>query len=223
MGESMEKVVCLVSGGIDSPVACALAARSFEVLPLHFCIYPHTKRENLLLTVEAMKRLKERIGFEKALIFPWAKILGRISEVGGRYTCVLCRAGMLKAAEMVCEREGASAVVTGESLGQKASQTLQNMAAISAGLRLPVLRPLLTMDKLEVERLSKELGIWREEHAGVCSLVPRHPVTRARREIIDDLLARLNLDAEIRDEMDRIFEIRDFDRDVRIFLSSLRV
>jgi len=218
----MEKVVCLVSGGIDSPVACALAARSFEVIPLHFCIYPHTTRENLLLAIETMRRLKERVGFGRVLIFPWARILSKISGAGGKYTCVLCKIGMLKAAELVCEREGALAVVTGESLGQKASQTLRNMAVISAGLRLPVLRPLLTMDKLEVERLSKELGIWREEHAGVCGLVPRHPATVTRREVIDDLRMRLNLDAEIKGEMDGIFEIIDFGRDVEVLLSSLR-
>jgi thiamine biosynthesis protein ThiI len=75
---------------------------------------------------------------------------------------------MFRVAEVLCERENAFAIVTSESLGQKASQTLSNLIATSQGIKFPILRPLLGFDKLEIERLSKKLGIWQEVHAGCC-------------------------------------------------------
>lgn len=209
----MEKVLCLVSGGIDSPLACALAARSFEVIPLHFCLHPYVDEGTLSATMEVLKNLQRRVGFKRLLVVPWSEALRRISEVGGKYTCVLCKRGMFRVAEMIAEAENCSAMVTGESLGQKASQTVHNLAATSAGLRIPVLRPLLAMDKLEIERLAKEVGVWSERHAGFCSFVPRYPSTRARIEVIDRLFEKIGLGKEL----EKVREVRNLEEEFCLF------
>ena len=217
-----ERVVCLVSGGIDSPVALALAAREFEVLPLHLCLYPYTCEDSFLIAMEVLKGLKDKVGFDKALVYPWSRILRRI--MGGRdksYACLECRRSMFHVAEIVCEREGASAIVTGESLGQKATQTLPNLWATSAGMKFPVLRPLLGLDKLEIERLSRKLGVWHETHAGCCYATPRYPRTRAEPAHVDSLLRELSIDSMIREEYGNALEVRTFKEDFRSYLEKL--
>lgn len=217
-----EKVVCLVSGGIDSPVAMALVAREFEVLPLHFCLYPYTCEDSFLVAMQVIGDLKKKVGFEKALVYPWSKILRKI--MGGRdksYACLECRRSMFRVAELVCEREGTSGIVTGESLGQKATQTLSNLWATSSAINFPILRPLLGMDKLEIEQLSKKLGIWHEVHAGCCYATPRYPRTRADPTAVDAMLKDLKLDDLIMEQFDSVLEVRSFKEDFRSYLESL--
>lgn len=214
----------MFSGGIDSPVACALAAKRFEVIPLYFCAYPHTSRETLDVTVDSLKRLRKITEFKKAVIYPWAEVMGAIGERLERkeFTCLICKKSMFRAAEFVCEREGAGGIVTGESLGQKASQTLSNMAAISSGIRSPILRPLLGLDKLEIERISKELGTWQAKHAGGCRFVPRYPRTRSNAWEIDELLDRLGLVEIIRKNLGGVKEIRTFGKSLGNLLEGLQ-
>ncbi|MGC8817260.1 MAG: hypothetical protein ACP5PX_05605 [Candidatus Hadarchaeum sp.] len=217
-----EKVVCLVSGGIDSPVALVLAARWFEVLPLHFCLYPYTCEDSFLVAMRVLGDLKRKVGFEKAVVYPWSPVLRRIMGWRDRrYACLLCRRGMFRVAELICQREGAAGIVTGESLGQKASQTLSNLWATTAGVRFPVLRPLLGLDKVEIEQLSKQLGIWHEVHAGCCYATPRYPRTRANPATVDSLFRELNLDDLIREQLGEALEVRSFQEEFRAFLEKL--
>jgi thiamine biosynthesis protein ThiI len=217
-----EKVVCLVSGGIDSPVACALAARRLDAIPLHFCLYPYTCEDAFFVTMNTIKDLKTKTKFEKTIVFPWSRILRKILGAGDKsYACVECRKGMFLAAEAICEREGASGIVTGVSLGQKASQTLVNMAATSAGIKFPILRPLLGFDKLDVERLSKKLGLWHEVHAGCCYATPKHPRTRADQKTVDAMLTKLNIAGMISKELENVLEVRTFEEDFKAYLEKL--
>jgi len=212
-----ERVVCLVSGGIDSPVACALAAKKFDVVPLHFYTYPYTSKEMFGLTMNALKKLKKVTKFEKIVLYPWAGVLKTIIKKLDRreYTCLICRKSMFKAAELVCKREGAEGIVTGESLGQKASQTLSNLVATPHGVKIPILRPLLGFDKLEIEKISKELGIWQERHAGVCSALPKHPRTKATAGEVDELFNQLKLNELIQKNSKKTVEVRTFKEDLR--------
>lgn len=207
----------MVSGGIDSPVACALAAKKFDVVPLHFYTYPYTSEEMFGLTMNALKKLKKVAKFEKIVLYPWAEVLKAIVKelVRREYTCLICRKGMFKAAELVCEREGAGGIVTGESLGQKASQTLSNLLATSHGLKVPILRPLLGFDKMEIEKISKEFGIWQTKNAGVCSALPKHPRTKATAGDVDELFNRLKLNELILKNLEKVVEIRTFKEDLR--------
>lgn len=225
MVDVRERVVCLVSGGIDSPVACALIARKFNVFPLHLCTYPYTKAEMLTLTIDALKKLKPIAKFKKTILCPWTKVLNTILRESGHreYTCIVCRRGMLKAAELVCEREGATGIVTGESLGQKATQTLSNLAATSSGIKFPILRPLLGFDKLDIEKMSRKMGIWQQRHAGGCSATPRHPRTRADASFVDELLKRLHIDEIIRESVGEAMEIRTFKGDYQSFLTKCKI
>ena len=207
----------MVSGGIDSPVACVIAAKKFDVVPLHFCTYPYTSEEMFGLTMNALKKLKKVAKFEKIVLYPWAGVLNAITKKLNRreYTCLICRKSMFKAAELVCKREGAEGIVTGESLGQKASQTLSNLVATSHGLKVPILRPLLGFDKLEIEKISKEFGIWQERHAGVCSALPKHPRTKATAGEVDELFNQLKLNELIQKNSKKTVEVRTFREDLR--------
>ncbi|MGC8937231.1 MAG: hypothetical protein ACP5KV_07735 [Candidatus Methanomethylicaceae archaeon] len=217
-----ETVVCLVSGGIDSPVACVLASKVFNVIPLHFCIYPFTCEENFFIAMTGFKKLKEKIGFEKVVVFPWGNILERIlGRRKGGYSCLVCRRGMFKAAEVICEREGASGIVTGESLGQKASQTLSNLGATTRGVKFPILRPLLGLDKNEIEAISKGIGIWQERHAGCCYATPKYPRTKAEASLVDKILDELGVLQMIQENMGKLMEVKTFEEDFEGYLLSL--
>ncbi len=222
MRMAREKVVCLVSGGIDSPVSMALAARNFDVLPLHLCLYPYTCEDAFMVAMRTLEDIRGKVGFEKAVVYPWSRILRKI--MGGRdksFACLECRRSMFRVAALLCEREGASGIVTGESLGQKASQTLSNLWATSSGIPVPILRPLLGMDKLEIECLSKSLGIWHEVHAGCCYATPKYPRTRANHEAVDALLKEAKLDELIAEEFGNVLEVRSFREDFKGYLDSL--
>jgi thiamine biosynthesis protein ThiI len=218
-----DRVVCLVSGGIDSPVACALAASRFDVVPLHFCLYPYTCEETFLVAMKVLKNLKKNVRFKKVIVYPWAGVLDVILKNREKrsYACLACRKSMFKVAEFICEREGAAGIVTGESLGQKATQTLTNLGATSKGIKFPIVRPLLGLDKEEIEKLSKKLGIWNEIHAGCCFATPKYPRTRAEPEVLEKLLENSGIQKAIQQGFHKILEVRTFEEDFKGYLLSL--
>lgn len=210
-----EKVVCLISGGIDSPVAAALAAKRYETVPLHFSLYPFYCRGSFETMIAVLKYLKKKTKFGEFIIYPHAEILSAVLKSQNRlardYMCVLCRKAMLKAAEKICESEGAAGIVTGESVAQKASQTLQNMAATSFGMKYPVIRPLLGMDKTEIIKLSKGLEM-PEKHVGCCTATPEWPVTKADAKTAENLFNELGLQKIIDENFGKIARIKKFDK-----------
>ncbi len=217
------KVVCLVSGGIDSPVACALVAKKFKCVPLHFCLYPFTCEETFFLTMKVLKNLKDVIEFEKAIVYPWNEILDTTLKNRQKksYACVACRKSMFKVAEMICEKEDAAGIVTGESLGQKATQTLANLRATSTGIKFPILRPLLGLDKNEIVKISKALGIWHEHHAGCCFATPKYPDTKADSQILDKVIEDLKIHELIKRNSEKILEVRTFKENFGEYLLTL--
>ncbi len=210
-----EKVACLISGGIDSPVAAALAAKHYEIVPVHFSLYPFYCKGSFETMIAVLKYLKKKTKFSEFIIFPHAEILSAILKSENRlardYMCVMCRKAMFKAAEKICESEGAAGIVTGESLAQKASQTLQNMAATSAGIKYPMIRPLLGMDKTEIMKLSKGLEM-PEKHAGCCTATPEWPVTKAIPETAERIFQELGLQKIIDENFKKMVRIKKFDK-----------
>ncbi len=207
-----QKVIVLVSGGIDSPVAAALLARKYEIVPLHFCHYPFYCKGSFERMLKVMGTLKERTGFKEMLLVPWAPVLKAALEKGYRdYMCVICRSAMFKTAERIAKAEGAFAIATGEALAQKASQTLDNLAVTTSFVRIPIIRPLLGLDKPEIEEISKSLGLWSEEHVSCCSATPKKPKTKAKAEILAEQMVRLDIDNIISHYASKAMRLSDFD------------
>lgn len=178
------KVVCLLSGGIDSPVAASLVGkRGAELILLHMDNCYADEEGAIGKTVHLARTVGDTIGRSVALhVAPHFRNQKKIAEACGvGFQCVMCKKLMLKVAKGLCGLVGADAIVTGESLGQVASQTLHNIRAEEQGLDFPVLRPLIGLDKLEIEAVAKEIGTYdiSTRNAAPCRFVPIKPVTMA--------------------------------------------
>jgi thiamine biosynthesis protein ThiI len=116
-------------------------------------------------------------------------------RIPARLRCVLCKRFMLRAAGSLCGREGAQAILTGENLGQVASQTLANLAVISDATPVPVLRPLVTYDKAETITIARKIGTFMEKQGDLaCRAVPRMPATAATSLAVKECEAALGID-----------------------------
>ncbi len=179
------RVVCLLSGGIDSPVAAyRLMRRGATAVHVHFHSYPHTGIESQEKARELASRIQPPGTRSRMYRVPFAELQRRIAaECPAPLRVVLYRRYMVRAAEAIARKEGALALVTGESLGQVASQTLENLRTIDAAVTLPILRPLIGMDKIEIVNEAKRIGTFDtsiEPHGDCCSfLMPPGPATRS--------------------------------------------
>lgn len=178
------KVVCLLSGGIDSPVAASLIGRrGAELILLHMDNCYIDEEGSIEKAVHLARAIGDTEGRSVALyIAPHVRNQKKIAEACGvGFQCIMCKKLMLKVAKGLCGLVGADAIVTGESLGQVASQTLHNIRAEEQGLDFPVLRPLIGLDKLEIEVIAKEIGTYdiSTRNAVPCRFVPLKPVTMA--------------------------------------------
>lgn len=217
-----ERILGLISGGIDSPLSALLASESFRVVPLHFCLYPMSSEKSAEKAFRSLEALEEFIDFEMAIIFPWAGILSEIRRhVRESFACVACRSAMLETANEIGNRYGISGMVTGESLGQKASQTLENIGATSSRVDIPVIRPLIGMNKEEITKISRDRGIWRADHAGCCLATPEKPRTKATSVEAEREMEGVDLPSLIEESSDLILEVESFDRDFGDYLFRL--
>jgi thiamine biosynthesis protein ThiI len=184
----MTKVLVLVSGGIDSAVVSALALeQGLDISMLHFSTVPLGNTKGLEKTKTLARHLEKKFGKKiKVCVVPHGDTLFAIAKTYNRkYSCVLCRRMMLRIAEKVAKKEGASALVTGESIGQVASQTLFNLNAEHSAQTLPVIKPLLGMDKMEIERLAKKFETFETSILpSACCSIPSKPATKATEEKI---------------------------------------
>lgn len=189
---SSGKVACLLSSGIDSPVAMwRMARRGAVCIGVHFSGRPQTSDSSEYL-VDDIAHVLERTGcIARVYVVPFGDYQREISSiVPPQLRVIMYRRLMFKVAEELARREGAKALVTGESLGQVASQTLDNIRCTDAACDLPVFRPLIGTDKLEIIDAAKELGsfeISSQDAPDCCTLfMPRSPETHAK---LDDVLA----------------------------------
>lgn len=179
------RAIVLLSGGIDSPVAAYLIGRQgMELVLAHFDNRPFTSDDEVEKAVELMRRLDEALSRKNAkLLIPHGKAQAEFARRCARnMECVLCRRMMFRVAERLATRYGAKAIVTGESLGQVASQTLANIYVEERATSLPVLRPLIGFDKVEIERIAKQIGTYEiSTRPGLCcTIAPKRPATYAR-------------------------------------------
>ncbi len=204
------KILFMLSGGIDSPVAIKLAKKYFSVMPLHFTTSLFQPRYYKQRFREFLEVVMEKLELKKVMVVPFSDVLKKISISGKRkYSCLLCRKAMLKACELICYVNGYDAIGTGEVLAQKASQTIYNMQATHYGLKKPVIHPLLCLDKEEIVKLARRFGISIEKHLGTCRLVPRYPVTRASPEKLEKMYSELELDKGVKEAVEKAFWIKE--------------
>jgi thiamine biosynthesis protein ThiI len=191
-------VAALLSGGIDSPVAAwRMMKRGCRVVFVHFHSVPYLPDTSQAKARALVERLTEWQYASRLHLVPFGEIQREVVlSVPGPARVVVYRRLMVRIAEVIARREGAPALVTGESLGQVASQTLENISAIDAVASGPVFRPLIGTDKIEITDEAKRLGTYEtsiEPDADCCTLfVPRHPLTRM--SIADAEAAEARLD-----------------------------
>jgi tRNA uracil 4-sulfurtransferase len=193
------RVAALLSGGIDSPVAAwRMMRRGCGTTLIHFHSYPFLSRTSQDKARE-LARVLTRYQFRSHLyLVPFGELQRQITlSVPGPLRVVIYRRMMLRIAERIARLRGAHALVTGEVIGQVASQTIENLTAIGEAATLPVFRPLIGMDKEEITAQAQKLGTYQTSivpDEDCCTLfTPRHPVTSARRDEIATVEQRLPL------------------------------
>jgi len=176
----------MISGGIDSPVAGWLAMkRGVEVIGIHFHSFPFTSERSKEKVVELCRVLASYGGPIKLFVVPFTRIQSEIKKnCPEKFYVTIMRRMMFRIAERISLREGCTVLFTGENLGQVASQTLESMAVIERVVDMPVLRPLITMDKSEIIEKAKEIGTYDisiQPYEDCCTIfVPKHPATKPK-------------------------------------------
>lgn len=192
------KAMLLLSGGIDSPVAgWSAMRRGLEIECVHFHSYPFTSKKAEEKVIELAKVLSRYAGQVKLHLVPFTEIQTSLAGTGqDNLIITLMRRSMLRIASLLAEKNGALALVTGDSLGQVASQTLPSMNVIGRATELPLLRPLVMSDKDEIISLAKKIGTFDLSilpYEDCCTLfVPKSPTTNPNLRIIEKIEAGLN-------------------------------
>ena len=191
------RVAVMLSGGIDSPVAAwQMMKRGCPAWYIHFHSYPLVDRSSMEKAAELAQLLGRHQRQSELYLAPLAEIQKRvIVETPPSYRVLLYRRFMLRIAETLARRAGAKAIVTGESCGQVSSQTLDNIAVVDQAADMPVLRPLIGLNKEEIVAMARKIGTFPvsiQPDQDCCSLfVPKHPETRGRLAVVERLEAGL--------------------------------
>ena len=193
--------VSLLSGGIDSPVSSwMMARRGVQLEMVHFVSPPYTSQQAQDKVLELARQLTAYCGRMLVHIVPFTEIQEEIRRsCPEEYFTLIMRRFMMRIAEAVAKKAGAKALVTGESLGQVASQTMMALGVTEDVTTMPVLRPLIGMDKVEIIRMSREIGVFDTSilpYEDCCTVfTPRHPATRPRLEDVRQAEAALDVES----------------------------
>lgn len=195
------RVVSLLSGGIDSPVAAyRMMQRGCRLIFVHFHSSPYLDKSSQEKARELVKLLTRHQFSSRLYLIPFAEVQRQIvASVLRPLRVVLYRRMMMRIGAAIAHKERGRALVTGESLGQVASQTLENLAIIEKATNLPVLRPLVGMDKQEIIDQARRIGTFEISaipDQDCCQLfVPRHPATKAKPSEVEEAESRLDVTA----------------------------
>jgi thiamine biosynthesis protein ThiI len=205
--------IVLLSGGIDSPVAGYLMGKQgLDLVLVHFDNRPFTSDNEVEKAIRLMNQIDKALGKESLrLLVPHGKAQAEFAKCCRRnMECVLCRRMMLRVAEKLAKKHDSGFIVTGESLGQVASQTLANINVEERSTSLPVLRPLIGFDKIEIERIAKSIGTYDISiRPGLCcTIAPKKPSTYSRIADAVDEEARVDIEKLAEDEFQGTVEIR---------------
>lgn len=194
------RAVTLLSGGIDSPVSTyMMARRGLQLIPVHFFSFPYTSELAKQKVIDLASELKGYCGRLRVEIVPFTEIQEAIRDnCPEELFTLIMRRFMMRIAERIAKYNGCGALVTGENLGQVASQTMQAMAVTEQCVSLPVLRPLIGMDKEQIVRTARQIGTFELSilpYEDCCTVfTPRHPRTKPHIEEILEAESVLDVD-----------------------------
>lgn len=180
------KAALLLSGGIDSPVAgWMISKRGVELTAVHFHSFPYTSDRSKEKVIELCRILTRYCGPIRLYVVPFTRIQQELyQKCPDNMLTLLMRRFMMKIGEIIAGKEGASVLITGESLGQVASQTLESLIVTDDAVSMPILRPLIGMDKIEIIDIAKEIDTYETSilpYEDCCTIfVPKHPLTKPR-------------------------------------------
>lgn len=204
------KLLALISSGIDSPVAVwKMKQKGFEVLGVHFSNEPFTDPS----PEEKTKKLCGMLGIKKLYVIKHGFLVQSelMRHCENKMRCVLCRRFMFKISSRIAELEGCEYLVTGENLAQVASQTLSNLTVSNQASKIPILRPLLCFDKIEIINIAKKIGTYETsiEASMCCNAVPKNPVTKSNILFVEREEAKVDVKGIINKAIDdaKIFEL----------------
>lgn len=184
----MKKAVVLLSDGIDSVTAAYLMKDKLDLVFVHMQMNEDRKKiEDLVSRVKPGAKIH---------FVDYNRIQNEIkNNCNRRFQCILCKRFMLRIAEKIAEKEKASFIITGENLGQVASQTLDNLKIIDQAVMIPILQPLIGMNKNEVIEIAKKIGTYEIsiKNAAKCAYLPKSPLTRAKLEKVEEQEKKLKI------------------------------
>ena len=194
------RAVTLLSGGIDSPVSTyMIAKRGVKLIPVHFFSFPYTSELAKQKVIELAQLLTDYCGSMTIEIVPFTHIQEEIrAKCPEEYFTLVMRRFMMRIATRIADANGCKAIVTGENLGQVASQTMEAMACTQAVTPLPVLQPLIGMDKEEIVTVARKIGTFNTSilpYEDCCTVfTPRHPKTRPTVAELEEVELALDVD-----------------------------
>ena len=206
--------VTLLSGGIDAPVASwMMAKRGVHLIPVHFFSFPYTSQLAKQKVLDLAKVLTGWCGRMTVEVVPFTHIQTEIRDkCPEEYFTLIMRRFMMRIAQAIADRNGAKALVTGENLGQVASQTMEALGCTEAVCRSPVLRPLIGFDKEDIVRLARKIGTFELStlpYEDCCTVfTPRHPRTKPRVEAVEEAESALDVEALVKEALEGIERFR---------------
>ena len=207
---SSGRAALLVSGGIDSPVAGYMVARrGVELVAIHFYSYPYTSERSKLKVCDLCGLVSGYAGKIKLYVVPFTRIQEEIrNNCPEEYFTLIMRRMMMKISNVIAKREDCMALVTGESIGQVASQTIQAILATNHAAELPVFRPVIGMDKEEIVAIARRIGTYECSilpYEDCCTIfTPKHPRTKPQLEKVLEVESSFDYDELIAEAIDGV-------------------
>lgn len=208
------RAVTLLSGGIDSPVSTyMIAKRGVKLIPVHFFSFPYTSELAKQKVLELAEELTEYCGSMTVEIVPFTHIQEQIrAKCPEEYFTLVMRRFMMRIATRIADANGCKAIVTGENLGQVASQTMEAMACTRAVTPLPVLQPLIGMDKEEIVTIARKIGTFNTSilpYEDCCTVfTPRHPKTKPTVAELEEVELAMDVDGLVDEAVRNIERVK---------------
>lgn len=208
------KVLSLLSGGFDSIASSYLMAkRGAQVDFLHFHVFPSAKQIESTKMPDLWKKLSGYTLSKHVYLANYSPFQMAVMDAGKRqekYELVVFRRLMAQVAEKLAQEHDYQALVLGDSLGQVASQTMENIVAVDKTVHVPIFRPLIGMDKLEVVNLVKSIDLEKqatENYKDCCSIVSTHPATKANLEIVENIEKEIEVEKVAEKMSDKVYRV----------------